>query len=112
MRNAIVVALILCIPSLAWSAESRGLKCGSWNQMSSVQKQFFMVGFSEGIIAGLSASDVPDTKVDQVLSTVWPGSSSVESVVAQMDVACRQEKNRDESVGIVMFGLAAAARKK
>ena len=54
----------------------------------------------------------PDNRIDKVLATIWPGTNSIENVLAQMDVACRQSANLDLELGLVMFKIASAARGK
>ncbi len=63
-------------------------------------------------MAALAASDLPETAIKKILPSVWPGTNSAENVVAQMDVACRNADNRDETLVAVMFKITNAARGK
>jgi hypothetical protein len=49
--------------------------------MTLVQKQWFMIGLNQGVMAGILASDVPDNRIDKVLATIWPGTNSIENVL-------------------------------
>jgi len=54
MYVLMVIVLILCIASHGLSAEFHGFTCATgWNQLTLEQKQYFMGGLDEGIIAGI-----------------------------------------------------------
>jgi hypothetical protein len=92
----LVLTLAGFLPSPAEPVE---LTCATlWNKISQIQKASFLIGFNEGVMAALAASDLPETAIKKILPSVWPGTNSAENVVAQMDVACRNADNRDETL--------------